>query len=502
MESEINEELLARLGTRIAGLIGLRFGPERIKDLERALVNAAPEFGFAEPAQFAEWLSDARLTKEETERLSSHLTVGETYFFRDKEVFDGLEQTILPGLIEKRHIEKRLRIWSAGCSTGEEPYSIAMMIAAMMFDMKGWNITILATDISSKSLKKAAEACYGEWSFRSAPKPIKERYFNKTAEGRYALVDRIKKMVEFRYLNLAEDAYPSLVNNTNAMDLILCRNVLMYFSQETGEGVIERLRNCLVDDGLMITNPAEAAHHMTRRFTPVCLPGATFYKKTGKTETEPPPGMQTQAGHGPASGQREAPSKKKKTAIERPLVKPLARPPSTTEKRPLEEGATDGFSTLEEAGRLFKLGLYQQACETLEADEKSRSDTAACALLSRIYANQGRLELADIWCKRAISADKVNPAFQFLMATILMEQGLLKESVAALKKTLYLDPRFVLAYYMLAGISAKLGDTEGAERNKKNAIELLSGYNPEELLPESDGMTAGRLAQLAATMNA
>ncbi len=498
MGTEISAALLSRLGTCISRLLGLRFGPERMADLERALIDAAPEFGFDDPLRFAEWLCVARLSKEETERLASHLTVGETYFFRDKEVFDGLEQTILPGLIEKRRTEKRIRIWSAGCSTGEEPYSVAMMLAAMMFDMKDWNITILATDISSRVLKKASEACYGEWSFRSAPESIKERYFNKTAEGRYSLIDRIRKMVEFRYLNLADDAYPSLVNNTNAMDLILCRNVLMYFSQATGERVTARLRNCLVDDGLMITGPAEAAHYMIRSlFTPVSLPGATFYRKTRQPdEAIEAAGVKEQDGQGSTSLQWE-----KKTPA-RPQVKTIKRQPEAARPVPLKEAAPAGLAAIEEADRLFRLGLYQQACETIESDSGSRRDPRACTLLARIYANQGRLELAQTWCERAISADRLNPAFHFLMATILMEQGMLKESADALKKTLYLDPRFVLAHYMLAGLSGRLGDAQGAARNRKNAIELLSGYDPDEPLPESDGMTAGRLAQLAASMNA
>lgn len=501
MDCKINADLLASLATGISESLGLRFGPERAADLERALVNASPDFGFDDPLKFAEWLGVARLSKEETERLASHLTVGETYFFRDKDVFDALEQTILPELMEKRRVEKRLRIWSAGCSTGEEPYSLAMTLSAMMFDMKGWNITILATDISSKSLSKAAEASYGEWSFRSVPSSVKERYFNKTSDGRYILIDRIKKMVEFKYLNLAGDAYPSLLNNTNAMDLILCRNVLMYFSEATGADVAQRLRNCLVDDGFMITNPSEAAHYMVRSlFAPVSLPGATFYKKSEEAVQIEEAGKMFE--EKPRAEQRPAAPQVKKRTAAKPLAEPIndanaaVRPKSFKKKPPI------GTTALEEADRLFKLGLYQQACETLETDAKSKDSPGECALLARIYANQGRLELAQIWCRRAISAERLNPAFQFLMATILMEQGLFKESVDALKKTLYLDPRFVLAYYMLAGISARLGDADGAARNKKNTIELLAEYDPEEPLPDSDGMTAGRLAQLAAAMTA
>lgn len=501
MDGKVNSDLLARLATGISDALGLRFGPERTNDLERSLEGACPDFGFDDPSRFAEWLLSTRLSEEETERLASHLTVGETYFFRDKEVFDGLEQAVLPELIEKRRVEKRLRIWSAGCSTGEEPYSIAMMLSAMMFDMKDWSITILATDISSRVLKKASEASYGEWSFRSAPASIKERYFNKTADGRYVLIDRIKKMVEFKYLNLAGDAYPSLLNNTNAMDLILCRNVLMYFSEATGADVAQRLRNCLVDDGVMITNPSEAAHYMVRgRFTPVSLPGATFYRKSEQAgEVKEALKISTER---PQEEQLPAAPQTKKRAAAKPLTEPFKGAGAPSRPRPPKKAPPIEAAPLEEANRLFKLGAYQQACETLEADAKNKDNPGACALLARIYANQGRLELAETWCKRAILTERLNPAFQFLMATILMEQGLLKESVAALKKTLYLDPRFVLAYYMLAGISARLGDSDGFARNKKNTIELLSGYNPEEPLPDSDGMTAGRLAQLAASMTA
>ena len=179
-----------------------------------------------------DWLlSSEPPSRNQIEILASYLTIGETYFFREKQTFEILEERILADLIKtRRQNERRLRIWSAGCCTGEEPYSIAMLLSKMLPDLKDWNISILATDINPRFLHKASEGVYSKWSFRDCPQGVKERYFRKAKEDRLEILPDIKKMVTFSYLNLVEDSYPSLSNCTNAMDVIFCRNVLMYFA--------------------------------------------------------------------------------------------------------------------------------------------------------------------------------------------------------------------------------------------------------------------------------
>ena len=229
MISAIPDDLLSKLCESVSSVIGMNFPRERFCDLERGIRSAADEFGFKDAESCIQWLITSPLTKKQIEILASNFTVGETYFFREKRIFEVLEEHILPDLIRLRsNKEKYIRIWSAGCSTGEEPYSIAILLNKMIPDLVDWNITILATDINPRFLQKATEGVYSEWSFRETQGCIR-KYFKKTKSG-FEISPDIKKMVTFFYHNLAEDTYPSLLNNTNAMDIIFCRNVMMYFS--------------------------------------------------------------------------------------------------------------------------------------------------------------------------------------------------------------------------------------------------------------------------------
>jgi len=255
----ISDMLLARLSEFVAATMGLHFPKERWRDLERGVLNAARDFHFNNPEQCIHWLLSTAITKHQIEILASHLTVGETFFFREQRSFEVLEKHILPALINSRRgTDQRLRIWSAGCCTGEEPYSITISIAKLIPDLIEWSITILATDINPHFLKKAKQGEYKEWSFRSTPREVKESYF-KSKDGRYAILPHLKKLATFSYLNLAEDVYPSLVNGTNGMDIIFCRNVLMYFTPEKTVKVIKKLHYSLVEEGYLLTSPSDAA---------------------------------------------------------------------------------------------------------------------------------------------------------------------------------------------------------------------------------------------------
>ncbi len=276
-----DSSLLSELSRLVEMCMGLHFPKERHGDLERHICSAARECGYEDVESFIQWLLSSPSSHDQIETLARHLTIGETYFFRDMGSFNALREQVLPELIRSRRgTNQRLRIWSVGCSTGEEAYSIAILLDKMVPDLKDWNITILATDINPDSLNKAAEGVYRDWSFRDTPRWVKEEYFTKTADG-FEVLSRIREMVTFAHHNLAADQYPALTNNTSAMDVIFCRNVLMYFSRERALQVVPRLSRCLMDDGWLITSPVESSLAKPPLFEGVAFPGATFYKKTG-----------------------------------------------------------------------------------------------------------------------------------------------------------------------------------------------------------------------------
>ena len=219
MQPVLPDPLVARLSDFLAQQIGLHFPKERWSDLKRKIAAAAPAFGAPDAESCAQRLLSAPLTRNQIEILASHLTVGETYFLREKKSFDLLEQQIFPELLRARAgAERRLRVWSAGCCSGEEPYSLAILLDRLIPGFRDWNITLLATDINPEFLRKAADGVYGEWSFRDAPAWLRERYFKKRKNGRFEIDPHIRNRVTFSYLNLAEDVYRSfqrLVEPTN-----------------------------------------------------------------------------------------------------------------------------------------------------------------------------------------------------------------------------------------------------------------------------------------------
>jgi chemotaxis protein methyltransferase CheR len=223
------------------------------------------------------------LTQQQVATLASHLTTGETYFFREPSVFTMLEEEILPALMRARQQHaRRLRFWSAGCATGEEPYSIAISINKVVPEMQNWHLTLLATDINPRFRQTASEGVYRQWSFRDTPPWITARYFSRQPGDRLAILPAIQNMVTFAYLNLVDDVYPSLLTNTTAMDVIFCRNVLMYLAPEQATKVVHRLYHALADGGWLIVSPSEASQALFASFQTVNIPGAILYQKRAR----------------------------------------------------------------------------------------------------------------------------------------------------------------------------------------------------------------------------
>jgi chemotaxis protein methyltransferase CheR len=498
MTEPLREELLSRFNDFVAAQMGLHFPKERWRDLERGIGAAAKEFDFKDTESCIRWLLASPLSKRQVEILASYLTVGETYFFREKKCFQILEEHILPELLRSRQgSERRLRIWSAGCCTGEEPYSIAISIDKLLPAVKDWNVTILATDINPRFLRKASEGVYGEWSFRETVPWIKERYFRKHKEGRVEILPEIKKSVMFAYLNLAEDLYPSLTNNTNAMDVIFCRNVLMYFAPERAKNVIQNLYRALIDGGWLIVSPSETSQALFSRFVTINFPGVILYRKDSALSKR---GQPVDAFTASRVEDPEAFSLPPDHFFPEPvpeavfLHKTGESLPFEGEKQETEEPQSALYV---EAAALYERGCYAEASgKIFKLFSDHPDDAKAMALLARVYANQGRLGEAFDWCQKAIAADKLNPGYYYLLAVILQERSQAEEAVLSLKRALYLDPDFVLAHFTLGNLTRQQGKLKESVKHFENALSLLGARPSDEILPESDAMTAGRLRDI------
>lgn len=493
----------SQLSDFIAERMGLHFPRQRWDDLQRGLAGAAKEFGFNDAAACIDWLLARPPTPTQLQVLASHLTIGETYFFRDGPTLEALAHTILPELIfARRGREQRLRIWSAGCCSGEEPYSLAILLHQALPDLRDWQVTITATDINRHFLHKAVAGVYGEWSFRNAPVGLKERYFTRTADGRYAIVPQIRKLVNFAHLNLAQDVYPSLATDTNAMDLIFCRNVLMYFTPHQTRTVIGNLHHALVGGGWLAVSPSEASQALFPQFLTVNFPGAVLYQKSSATNPAtlwpeplwvPEPAGELADHVAPASD--PASPWTLPPAADAPTVPPPAAP--LEKPAPVDTSLTPGGM----AQALYQQGLYAEVVDTLLATLADHApEPPAFSLLARALANQGRLADALTWCDRWIAADKLDSSAHYLRAVILLEQGDFGHARASLQRATYLEPGFVLAHFSLGNLARRRGHHGESDKHFANTLQLLQRYQASDLLPESDGLTAGRLTETIASM--
>lgn len=504
MKHLLDDTDLAKLSTCIAGQMGLFFPPSKWKTLEQSILTAANELGFKDVHECMSRFTSDPPSKELIEAMSCYLTIGETYFLREIRYFEILERQIIPEIIKNRRDgEKRLRIWSAGCATGEEPYSIAILLHRMREAMRDWDVSILATDINPHSLRKAREAIYTDWSFRTSPQWFKNNYFRPAGDKQYELLPHIKQMVKFSSINLVEDCYPSLVTGTNAIDLIFCRNVLMYFTPQRAATVVERFKHCLMDDGLLFVSPCETSNALFPGFDPVSFPDATLYRKQGTGE----------------SGKRgkSEPEKWRNGAGEEYLsLYPIHRFPDAErvagspiqEETPiprfphspaLETTPVQGaeIPPYQRALTLYEQGAYTEAAEMINVQlTQDSNDTRALALLCRIYANEGKLAEALKASERALATDKLSSGLHYLRAVILQEQGMYDGAATALKKALYLDQDMVLAHFTLASLEQRQGKVRESQLHFNNALSLLDKYRPDDIIPESDGMFAGRLREI------
>jgi chemotaxis protein methyltransferase CheR len=294
-------------------------------------------------------------------------------------------------------------------------------------------------------------------------------------------------MVTFSYLNLSEDVYPALQNNTNAMDVIFCRNVLMYFAPEHVKRAAERFYRSLVDGGWLIVSPVETSQIHYASFATVRIQDSTFYKKdTRKIKPERLIAQYIEKEIVPYPLPLEKVKRRKSEKLSHTAPYDAPGKPKQSVLTPLEEAAI-----------LYQRGFYREAEERLRVlISNGSSSQEMLVLFTKILANQGKLEDALHWCEKAVSADKCNPHLHYLLAVILEEQKKVEEARTSLKKALYLDHNFVLAHFALANLSLRRGKIAEARKHFGNTTEILSKYKPDEIFPESEGITAGRLSEM------
>jgi len=444
-----------RLKSHVIESSGLAYYRDKDEELAHHIAQRLEVIGLESCAAYLDALHGNERGEAELDALIAQLTIGETYFFRHAEQFDALRRTVVPDILERNQGSRRLRVWSAGCATGAEAYSIAALLEEFNARTAGWDVRILGTDINRRFLAKANEGCFENWAFRGVDETFKQRYFRPQGKS-WLISDALKSKVTFQYHNLIKHTLPSLTNNLFGLDLIICRNVMIYFDPAAITAVVGRLRESLADGGWLVVGHAESTPDLFRNFRMVCEHGAAVYQK-------PLP-------QGPAA----------QTAGPQVFCFPPA--PAGGDPRPETAGAPPATQ--------------------VEPKEQPRAESASAALPKpdlesvRRLADRGEWQLAAGECRKLLESNGLDPLTHFYNALILDQTGAASPARQELQRAIYLDRQFVLAHYHLGLLQQKEKQTAQAARSFENVLELLARRDDQQAFAEADGITVAELREL------
>lgn len=427
---------------------------ERVRKRLRA--TALPD-----STQYLRLLDDEISGPAEWGKLETEITIGETFFFRYAEQFAALRDTILPEIIERKSATRRLRIWSAGCSTGAEPYSLAILVSEILGESLGtWRVSIVGTDINDGFLNLAKQARFGKWALRSMPTSERERDFLSAGKDQWQVRPEFRSLVRFEKHNLL-----SLLDGTSPLeltdfDLILCRNVLIYFHPDTVIQIVEALRDRLAEEGWMLLGHAEPNPAFSAMMRTLNLPGTVAYRSGPGQEMFTIPSFEP-----PKSPLRDlAPLPPARKPLE-PAKRQAPLPPATARPKPLASPAAP------------------QAPSASLAEVKAQADS-------------GDFASADALCRKALAVQPLNAVLHFYHGLILQALRRPEEAENSFLKSIYRDKSFAMAHYHLGLVLIAEGRSGPGRRALTKAARISAAMPDDRLLDEADGLKALDLRNL------
>ena len=461
---------------------GLYFERDRSQSLHLALWERLQNRGYDSYKEYYNFLKFHPEGRIEIRELLDLITIGETYFFRNRPQFEALMGTVLHGIVQRKMYsrDKSIRIWSAGCSKGDEAYSIAIAIMEVLPSYENWDISILGTDINRNVLACAKEAIYGEKDIGHLPKEYLDKHFKKRGSN-YVLKASVRELARFEYHNLAKD--PFIHEGMQNLDIIFCRNVIIYFDFHTTKRVIDNFYNCLIRDGSLFLGHAETLWQLTNKFETVEFPQTFVYKKAlipieedvmkpfiGVPEIErdgfvPVEEMVLDEGGFPKETEPELEEKPEP-------IGEIQKPPA--ERKEIESLYTEATVLLEEKKYEEALSLSDKIIA------QDINHIGAYFTKATILANQAKYkDAADILAK-IIEADNLNVEAYYLLGVLSYKTSDFKDAETQFRKVIYADPDIVLAYFNLGNIYLYQRRFSKAAREFNNAIRLLEKRSKDE----------------------
>lgn len=458
-ERDWTQPEFARIAHAVEAKTGISFPPNRRASAEAVMRRVMSKVGITSPVSLE---IGALRGGPVMKALLDDLTIGESYFFREPRQLRFMASELLPKWSASWVPGRKLKVWSAGCAGGQEPYSIAIMLHE-----NGWSrgATILGTDISEGRLAGAREAIFSKWSLRSLPPETIERWFTRKGVA-YELLPKIRSEVDFTALNLLD---PAPRPETLGQDAIFCRNVLIYFELPAIIAIAERLLDSLGPDGWLFLGASDPHLAELIACEVVVLPGCTGYRRATA-------GQSTYA-------LRQAPLT---------LLIPDESLTATPAELDFIDGHTLRNSPSAASRSTDRIELVMPSAEEGAAAVDGPEEAIAWA---RELANKGRLVEAGKVCAAALERFPGQAQLHLIAAVLHGEAGRWSDSERATRRALYLDRSLVLAHVALGDAIARLGNAAAARRSFENAAALLVSAEAEEM-PVTNEMSTVRLMDI------
>lgn len=433
---------------------------ERVRRRLRAL-------GLPGTAAYLERLQDPALGEAEWAALEAEITIGETFFFRYAEQFTALRGTILPEILARNAATRRLRIWSAGCANGSEPYSLAILLRQMLGEaIADWRITLLGTDLNEVALDSARLGTFSPWALRSMPPEDRTRDFLPIPGGRgWQLRPQHRAMVRFQRQNLLDLLKPDAALEMNEFDLVLCRNVLIYFHPDVVLQLVRAMAERLVPGGWLLLGHAEPSPAYAQFLEPVSLPGTAAWRRGGEDlpPLPEPPEL-------PAPSGTQPPPPGATTLPWTPPVLPEALPPRPVPGQPAP-------------------AMPAAALPAASAEEALHR--------ARARADLGDLDGASLACRQGLEAEPTHAALHYYDALVARARGDGPTAERAFRRAIALRDDFAMAHYQLGLLLLEEGRPAPGRKAIAAAARIAQAQPDDAPLPEGDGMTAGALRAAA-----
>lgn len=492
----------------VAERLGLWFDDGKLDFLAEVLQQRMEQNRCNQFASYRELLADRTTQTKELRALAERLTVCETYFFRYSDHFRAFEEIVVPDRMEASRQSRQLRILSAGCASGEEAYSLAILIRERLPALASWEVVILGIDINPTMLEAAKRGRYSAWALRGTSNGLREKYFRP--DGRQFLLDgAVRPMAMFKERNLIEE--DSVFWCRDAFDIIFCRNVTMYFAPEATRAVIARLASSLTAGGFLFLGHAETLRGISQDFHLRHTQDSFYYQRRGDGKTCWVPVREIPGNSGFLEVSSTRPALEQSDSWCEIIQRSSQRIASLTQERcssaaaaaceratlsandsPVRRLIWDRTLVLD----LLRKERFDEAMKVLQTlPQESNTDPDAQLLLAVLLTNGGKLAEAEKTCQRLLRLDDLSAGAHYLMALCQEHVGDRESAKEHDRAAIYLDSSFAMPHLHIGLIAKRSANLAEAKRELNCALQLLDREDASRILLFGGGFTREALGQ-------